>query len=597
MSSAMSQSTTPGPATMVAGIAHTTSSITLQWQPPNVTTGSPVTGYKVYERKTHEFSDLFSPTAANAAINHFFTGDASDLQIDTLVVDGSNSASTVANVSGLSGGRAYAFVLGMLSAAGEGNRTQVSNHSTCPPAPTSLTAVATSTTTVILRWSAPVVTTGVPTTGYQVLRNDGVGGPVDVVACDGTGLVETNCTASGLLGGHFYEFKVVALSANGASDASQTLTVHTAAAAVASIASSLQTSTSITLSWAAPVFRNGLSATGYRVYRNDGSGGSAHDILAYDGSASVATNAVVSGLQGGRMYSFVVSALSTAGHGDIGHAILRSTAPAAPTSLIRVSNTPTSVSLQWSAAAESGGSATQYYKLYRSNGASGATSVLVYNGTATTANVPALLPGTAYKFAVAGVSAAGVGDLSQLASACTAAGAPANFVNVAQTASTVHLRWQPTSVSACGVDLGYVIYRDDGLGGSSVVAYNQSSNAATSATISGLTNGRTYQFQISALGSHGEGVRSSLLNVSTAPKVPTSLVYKAFATQWQALLRTFHLVQLTSALRGSRCRRAPWQAACDERRKLFRSQCCWSQCCWSLCSWSLCCWSQWGQCW
>ena len=98
----------------------------------------------------------------------------------------------------------------------------------------------------------------------------------------------------------------------------------TSPAAPTALASTLQTTTSITLSWAAPVTEaGGAAVTGYILYRNDGSADGAVSIEVYGADAApdatTTTSGLsfeVTGLSGGVEYQFAVAARSSAGLGD-----------------------------------------------------------------------------------------------------------------------------------------------------------------------------------------------------------------------------------------------------------------------------------------
>ena len=60
-------------------------------------------------------------------------------------------------------------------------------------------------------------------------------------------------------------------------------------------------------------------------------GGSEMSIVGYDGSSSASTSGTISGLVGGREYSFVVSALNRGGEGDMSAVFAQSTSPIIPT--------------------------------------------------------------------------------------------------------------------------------------------------------------------------------------------------------------------------------------------------------------------------
>ena len=294
-------------------------------------------------------------------------------------------------------------------------------------------------------------------TGYKVYRDDGAGGAVDVVAYDSRAssgdFVSTSCSVSGLTGGLTYAYQVSALSLAGESDRSTVMTSPTSPLQVSDVASTLQTTGSITLSWSAPSASDGNAASGYMVYRNDGVGGSEMSTVGYDGSSSTSTSGTITGLVGGREYSFVVSALNRGGAGDVSDVFLQSTSPAAPTALASTLQTTTSISLSWAApVTETGGADVTGYILYRNDGsADGAVSIEVYgaaaaaDATTTTSElsfeVTGLSGGVEYQFAVAARSSAGLGDRSEVVRVSTSSAVAGAPVATHQTASSITLSW------------------------------------------------------------------------------------------------------------------------------------------------------------
>ena len=216
-------------------------------------------------------------------------------------------------------------------------------------------------------------------------------------SCDLCGdYVATSCSVSGLTGGLTYTYEVSALSLAGESDRSTAMVSPTSPFQVSGVVSDAQTTGSITLEWSAPsasVGENG--ASGYMVYRNDGVGGAEMSTVGYDGSSSDAVTGTITGLVGGRAYSFVVSALNRGGEGDVSDVFSQSTSPAAPTALQSSLQMTTSITLSWAApVTESGGADVTGYVLYRNDGsADGAVSIEVYeadasSGATTTTSVP-----------------------------------------------------------------------------------------------------------------------------------------------------------------------------------------------------------------
>ena len=88
--------------------------------------------------------------------------------------------------------------------------------------------------------------------------------------------------------------------------------------------------------------------------------------------------------------------------------------------------------------------------------------------------------------------------------------------------SGMELSWTAPEVSSGEAVTGYKVYRDDGAGGAvDVVAYDSRANSgdfvATSCSVSGLTGGLTYTYQVSALSLAGESDRSAVMTSATSP--------------------------------------------------------------------------------
>ena len=418
VSEEMSASTAPGLVTGVASTHQTSVSISLSWSASAVSTGSAVAGYKVYSRVLHA-PGLGSGSAGGSggAIDHVSSGDGDAMAIDTLVYDGRTDSETATDrtteLNNLAGGTKYTYLVGAVSSSGESDRSAALEVSTCAPAPSGLVSVSQTTTGTVLLWNAPAMGSGSAVTGYVVYRNSGVGTSVDVVACNGRLDVTTSCAVSGLSGGVEYSYQVTALSSAGESDRSVAMESSTAPAQISGVSSSVQTTSSITLTWSAPTAEGaGQEATGYIVYRNDGLGGTSMSTVGYDGRGVDVPTGVISGLVGGREYEFVVSGLSAGGEGDVSAVLHQSTSPAAPTALRSTLQTTTSIALAWSApVTEDGASAVTGYILYRNDGSeAGAVTTPVYESTVaasamtstagTSIVVSGLHGGARYRFAV-----------------------------------------------------------------------------------------------------------------------------------------------------------------------------------------------------
>ncbi|MEC7001438.1 MAG: fibronectin type III domain-containing protein, partial [Actinomycetota bacterium] len=326
------QSTAPAQVTDVVSPDQSTDSITLSWASSDAVGGAPVTGYAV-----HQF-DVVS---------------GEQEQVVT-------TAATTATVSGLEGGRLYSFVVSGVSAAGEGAPSAAFTQSTSPGAPSGLASVVQTTSSITLEWTAPAEHGGDSVSEYVLYRDDGSGGDVASVSMEAyRGALSSSVEVSGLEGGRSYRFAVSAVSGSGEGDRSEVVAQSTSPAALGAAPLSVsQTASSVHLSWSAPSVSTGLGATGYRVYDAETSA------VVYDGAGSGAEEAVVSGLESGRLYSYVVRALSGSGEGDVSAALEVSTAPGLVTDLVSVHQTSSSITLEWVAPAVTSGSAVTGYKVY-----------------------------------------------------------------------------------------------------------------------------------------------------------------------------------------------------------------------------------------
>jgi fibronectin type 3 domain-containing protein len=174
----------------------------------------------------------------------------------------------------------------------------------------------------------------------------------------------------------------------------------------------------VSLSWAAPPATGGPAATGYNVYEGTAPGHEAGTPI--NGPTPVTgTNYVATDLSNGTKYYFEVTALNSAGEGSpSGEASATPTAgpPGAPNSLSATAG-DSEVSLSWAPPSSDGGSALTGYNLYEST-AAGVGGDRVLTGTAATSySITGLVNATTYYFEVTAVNSAGEGPASAQASA------------------------------------------------------------------------------------------------------------------------------------------------------------------------------------
>jgi subtilisin family serine protease/fibronectin type 3 domain-containing protein len=280
----------------------------------------------------------------------------------------------------------------------------------------------------------------------------------------------------------------------------------------------------VALSWTAPASNGGSAITGYRIYRGTVAGGET-----YTGTTVAGTSYTNTGLANGTTYFFKVSAVNAVGEGALSAEasatpVAPPTVPGVPTGLTATPGN-SQVALSWTAPASNGGSAITGYKIYRGTVAGGET----YTGTTvagTSYTNTGLANGTTYYFKVSAVNAVGEGGLSNEASATPVAAPTAPIAPTSLTAvagnGQVALSWTAPASNGGSAITGYRIYRGTSAGSESFTGVTVS---GTSYTNTGLANGTTYYFKVSAVNAVGESALSTEASATpaTVPSAPLSL--------------------------------------------------------------------------
>jgi Fibronectin type III domain len=275
----------------------------------------------------------------------------------------------------------------------------------------------------------------------------------------------------------------------------------------------------VTLTWNAPA-SHGQEISDYHIEQS--SDGVTWTTVADD--VSTATTFTVGELTGETNYAFRVAAENAIGVGpasDVASAAPLWT-PAAPGELTaRVAPAAGvasgEVDLSWAAAAGNGADVTDYVIESSTDGLTWAT-VDDGESAATTATVAGLSNGTRYRFRVAAVNVAGVGPASA-ETAATPTGAPAAPAGLrAAVAPTprvlsgqVRLTWSAPS-NAGLVITDYVIQRS--LDGTTWRTVEEGVSRSASRIVSGLANGRAYQFRVAAKNAVGLGAWSTAIEAT-----------------------------------------------------------------------------------
>ena len=317
-----------------------------------------------------------------------------------------NTATLTCDITGLTNGTAYTFVVTATNAVGTSIGSTPSDAvtpRTVPGAPTAVAGTA-GNAQVSVAFTAPASNGGSAITGYTVTSHPG-----SFTASGAT----SPLVVTGLTNGTAYTFTVTATNVAGTGAASDTsaavtpITVPGAPTAVAGTAGNAQVSVAFT----APADNGGSAVTGYTVTSTPGG-------LTGTGASSPI---VVSGLTNGTAYTFVVTATNAAGTGaasSASSAVTPITVPGAPTLAQAIAGNA-SASVFFTAPASNGGSAITGYTVTSTPGG------LTGSGSTSPISVTGLTNGTAYTFTVVATNAAGNGAASDPTGSVTPLATPA----------------------------------------------------------------------------------------------------------------------------------------------------------------------------
>jgi predicted RNA-binding protein with TRAM domain len=271
----------------------------------------------------------------------------------------------------------------------------------------------------------------------------------------------------------------------------------------------------VVVSWSPPASDGGSPLTYYAVEANDStnpSNGGGMDTN--DGSA---TSATMSGLTPGDQYTFTVVAANALYSGtpssDSAPVTIAGAVPGPPQNISATAGSAGSVTLSWQAPADSSVAAPTSYTVVAVDGtsaANGGQNVTV-DGSASGATIAGLIGGDSYTFQVTATGDNGYGPAasSPAVTTWTLPTAPRFASGTANPDGSVTVDW--TAPSQPGGKLtGYTITGVDETTSAALGTVASASGSATSAQVTGLTGGDSYEFQVKATNSHGSGPVSSL---------------------------------------------------------------------------------------
>lgn len=295
------------------------------------------------------------------------------------------------------------------------------------------------------------------------------------------------------------------------------------------------------LTWTAP--NNALNIIDYIVQY---SGAGAGDYVTFDGvdSRSLAT---VAGLTNGTLYTFRVAAVDAITNGEYSSTVSATpqvTIPGITNLNSIISPSVDTIQISLVTPDDGGASITGYKVEYTKANSSALEKIVPFSNSITlnaadgiAGNISDLPSGTDYTIRAAALNSVGMGPYSSTLTAkvktTNYASAPRNFARSSGTTSSVSLSWAaPLDFGGTGATItSYRIYYKLSTD-ASYSSYSTISYPDTTATITGLTSGLTYNFKIAAVNAAGVGSFSNelTLTIGAAPDAPTGLTVTNFGT-------------------------------------------------------------------
>ena len=434
--------------------------IAVSWTAPS-TGGSPITHYDLRYRISGNWTQIDGLSGTSRTLSSLTNGSEYEVQVRAANAKGDGAWSTSARAT----------------------------PGAVPGKPARPTLEA-SNNQIIVTWTAP--SSSSPITSYSVRYRRGTGAATRIDNLSGT-----SHTLDSLDNGHSYEIRVRASNAKGAGPWSDPVTAVPGAVPSKPSAPTLTTGNGqIAVSWSAPTSNAG-ALTHYDL-RHRRAGTSSWTQI--DGITS--TSRTVTGLTNGQSREFQVRAANSIGDGAWSTTAMATpagapSAPSAPT--LQTGNGQLTAS--WTEPSANGASITHYDLQHRISGSWTQIDTI----TSRSRIITGLTNGSSYQVRVRAVNRAGNGSWSSTATATP--GAVPNRPSAPSLTSSnnqIAVSWSAPGNNGAAITHYDLRYRT---GSGSWTRIDNISG--TSRTVSSLTNGDSYEFQVRAANSRGDGPYSS----------------------------------------------------------------------------------------
>jgi hypothetical protein len=419
-----------------------------------------------------------------------------------------SGATSPTTISSLVNGTTYYFMVTASNAAGSITATSEVSGAPNGPQPFSITAATAGNTQVALTWGA---STGA--TSYNVRYGTSSGSYGTTFA---TGVTGTSSTVTGLTNGTTYYFMVTAVNASGSVNATSEVSGTPDGPQPFSITAATAGHTQVALTWGAST-----GATSYNV-RYGTSSGSYGTTFA---TGVTGTSSTVTGLANGTTYYFMVTAVNASGSVNATSEVSGTPDGPQPFSITAATAGHTQVALTWGAST----GATSYNVRYgTSSGSYGTTFATGVTGTSST--VTGLTNGTTYYFMVTAVNASGSVNATSEVSGTPNGPQPFSISSAIEGNAQVALTWG-ASTGATSYNVRY------GTSSGSYGTTFATGVTGTSSTVTGLTNGTTYYFMVTAV--NASGTLDATVEFVRTPALPTlsttlDIATPTMASNWSA---------------------------------------------------------------